>query len=71
MDWFSISSGDRQGAPTLFVVFIDDLASDVNFVQPGVHVGEQMISLLMYADDICLISDSPEGLQQQLETLYR
>ena len=29
-----------------------------------------MISTLMYADDIILISDSPEGLQQQLDTVH-
>ena len=73
-DWFSISSGVRQGdnlAPTLFAVFINDLASDVNTVECGVRVSEQMISLLMYADDIILISDSPEGLQQQLDEVHK
>ena len=73
-DWFSISSGVRQGdnlAPTLFAVFINDLANEINMTQCGVSVSEQMISLLMYADDIILISDSQEGLQTQLDTLNK
>ena len=73
-DWFSISSGVRQGdnlAPTLFAVFINDLANEINMTQCGVSVSEQMISLLMYADDIILISDSQEGLQKQLDTLNK
>ena len=72
-DWFSISSGVRQGdklAPTLFAVLINDLASDVNAVECGVRVSEQIITLLMYADDIILISDYPEGLQQQLDGVH-
>ena len=73
-DWFSISSGVRQGdnlAPTLFAVFINDLANDVKSVQCGIRVSEQMVSLLMYADDIIFISDSPECLQKQLDILHR
>ena len=58
-------------APTLFAVFINDLANEINMTQCGVSVSEQMISLLMYADDIILISDSQEGLQKQLDTLNK
>ena len=73
-DWFSNSSGVRQGdnlAPILFVVFINDLANDVKSVQCGIRISEQMVSLLIYADDIIFISDSPEGLQKQLDILHR
>ena len=72
-DWFSISSGVRLGynlAPTLFAIFINDLASDVYLVQCGVRLTEQTIRTLMYADDIILILDSQEGLQQLLDTVH-
>ena len=43
----------------------------INPVERGVRVSEQMVSLLMYADDIIQISDSPEGLQQQLDVVHK
>ena len=36
----------------------------------GAKLGETWISLLLYADDIVLISDSPEGMQQHLDALH-
>ena len=56
----------------LFSLFINEIASSVE--QLGMH-GIQLlpglveIFLLLFADDIVLISDTPKGLQNQLDVL--
>ena len=54
-------------SPTLFKIFIDDLIIAVEATKQGVKVGEDMVSGLMFADDFVGISDTPEGLQKQIE----
>ena len=71
-DWFSQTAGVRQGdtlAPTLFALFVNDLATDIKSLSKGVPINGEQISILMYADDVVLISDSEEGLQEMLHTL--
>ena len=71
-DSFSIASGVRQGdslAPTLFFLYINDLIPVINELDVGVSIGDTKISILLYADDIVLLSDSPYGKQQQLNIL--
>ena len=59
--------GVKQGcslAPTLFGMYVDEVS---DYFQREGDRGAQLagtwISLLLYADDIVLISDSPEGMQ--------
>ena len=73
-DWFSVTSGVRQGdniAPTLFAMYINSLAQEIKNLNKGVNVDELMVSILLYADDIVLISDSEKGLQEQLNTMHK
>ena len=39
----------------------------VEAVKQGVTIGEDMVSGLMFADDFVGISETPEGLQKQIE----
>ena len=56
----------------LFSLFINDLATDVKDLGLGVKVGGQDISiLLLYADDIVLISPTAENLQQMLNEVLK
>ena len=50
-------------------MFLDDLASEIKNLNTGVPVNDDNISILLYADDIALLSLSEEGLQHQLDTL--
>ena len=52
---------------TLFKIFIDDLILEIEATKQGVKVGEDMVSGLMFVDDFVGISDTPEGLQTQIE----
>ena len=74
-DYFDCFQGLKQGcsaSPTLFSFLINELASFI--IANGVH-GIQMshdsieLFLLMFADDLSLLSFSPVGLQTQLSNL--
>ncbi|MCO5561555.1 hypothetical protein L7F22_015175 [Adiantum nelumboides] len=67
--------GVKQGcplSPTLFGIYIDELSEYVDtYGDAGSSLAGVMIPLLLYADDVVLISDSPERLQRQLDALQR
>ena len=76
-DYFDSPIGLKQGclaSPILFSLFINELADIiVNSGVRGVQLFPDLteILLLMFADDLALISDSVVGLQKLLNILYR
>ncbi len=58
-------------SPVLFASFINDLAEEINNVGAGAYIGGEQISLLMYADDIVLISKDEQGAQAQLDIMTK
>ena len=70
--WFDVSSGVRQGcilSPTLFSIYINDLAERINSLNNGVSIDECMISILLYADDIVLLAPDEQCLQNMLNVV--
>ena len=70
--WFDVNSGVRQGdslSPTLFSIFLNDLAQEINGLNAGVMIGGSCLSILLYADDIVLLAPKPENLQCMLDTI--
>ena len=68
-DWFEVKSGVRQGdslSPTLFSLFINDLAQEVKDLDAGIMIGGLCLSILLYADDIVLLAPTAEKLQSML-----
>ena len=71
-DPFDVKQGVRQGcklSPTLFSIYINDLAGEINDLRCGVETGDFMVSLLMYADDIVLLAPDEHQLQLMLSKL--
>ena len=64
---FESTRGVRQGAPEspwLYSNFIDSIAEELTRRGFGVKVGDRRIALLMYADDIVLLSGTVEELRR-------
>ena len=70
---FSVEQGVRQGcpiSPILFSVFVNGLIKEMREkVQGGVKVGDRVVQMLLFADDVVLLAESPEQLQEMLDVL--
>jgi len=66
---FGIKCGVRQdGALSahLFAVYIDDVIKAVHLHRNGCYKSQVFVGIILYADDILLLSPSVEGLQHLL-----
>ena len=73
-DEFPVLSGVKQGcnlSPTLFAVYINDLAEEIKASGIGVHYDDDVIGILLYADDVVLLAESEKDLQTLLDILDR
>ncbi len=71
-DWFPVTTGVKQGdniSPTLFSLYINELAKEINNLNLGVKLDTVKISILLYADDMVLIAENEEDLQKMLSTM--
>lgn len=66
-DWFKVTVGVRQGcnlSPYLFNLLLEAMMQEaMKSVDAGVNVSGQLVNNLRFADDIDLITESPEQLQ--------
>lgn len=71
-NWFNCADGVRQGdhlSPPVFSIFINDLATEVKELNKGVQMSNEKICLLLYADDIVLLTENEHDMQHVLDTL--
>ena len=64
---FTAYNGVKQGgilSPLLFGSYMDELLAKLRSSGAGCHMGPYFCGALSYADDICLLSPSIEGLRQ-------
>ena len=68
-EWFDVSCGVKQGdnlSPTLFAYLINTLAICIKGLGKGITMGDDKISILLYADDLVLIGKNENALQAML-----
>ena len=73
-EWFQTLYGVRQGdnlSPTLFNIYINDLAEELKSMNLGIKMGELHICILLYADDIVLVSEHEQNLQRMLSHVHK
>ena len=72
---FTQGRGVRQGcplSPTLFNIYINELANQLEQSKaPGLTLYDSEIKFLLFADDLVLLSPTPEGLQQSLDIVQQ
>lgn len=71
---FWTTKGVRQGcpmSPTLFSIYLADLAEEIRKGQGGVKVGKKRIVSLEYADDVVLLAEKEEGLGAMIKALEK
>ena len=71
---FHSEMGVKQGdplSPLLFGIFIDRFEALLDNMLPehGVHVKDILLKILLYADDLVLLAESPSDLQNMLDIL--
>ena len=62
--------GLRQGctlSPLLFSLYLEEFTRRVKGTGLGIKIGEDLLTLLLFADDIILVAESPEDLQKLLK----
>ena len=68
-DMFQLTCGIRQGgvlSPYLFAIYVDDIVSIVERTRSGCCYRSTNVNIIMYADDILLLSPSVVVLQELL-----
>ena len=72
-EWFDVNTGLKQGcvlSPLFFNAFVNDLILAIKSLYCGIPVFlESSISILLYADDIVLLSESEANMQIMLDYL--
>ena len=71
-DFLPVTQGLKQGcglSPTFFSIYVNDLVTEINALNCGIRFDNNVISILMYADDIVLIPESTDELQVMLNSL--
>ncbi len=71
-EWFESTIGTKQGdnlSPNCFSMYLNPLLTDLKSSGLGVHIENDIISVLAYADDLVLIAESEADLQSLLNIL--
>lgn len=70
-DSFDVDEGVRQGcclSPLLFIIFMDKIIKHAN-LEGNVRIGEVIMKILAYADDLVVMADDAKELQSNVDCL--
>jgi hypothetical protein len=71
---FKLERGVRQGdtiSPKLFIACLEDLFRKLDWKNLGIKINNQELTNLRFADDIVLITTTPQNLQHMITTLEK
>ncbi|MCG8432281.1 MAG: reverse transcriptase family protein, partial [Candidatus Omnitrophica bacterium] len=71
-DFFRCMSGVKQGeplSPALFNLYVNDLSKKLDMVAESPSLGPELVSHLLWADDLVILSTSSRSLQNKLDVL--
>ena len=71
-DCVESNRGVRQGCPassSLFGLYTEELAVRVRSTGIGVNIGGRILNILLYADDVVILSESKDDLQKLLDVV--
>ncbi len=54
----------------MFNLFINDLVYEIKQSVKGVNIGDEWIVVLLYADDICILTENEADLQKALNIVH-
>jgi len=69
---FKTTLGVKQGgciSPRLFAIYMEDLISEIERNSQGIRIGKNKIDIILYADDVVLLSNSALGLQEMIRVV--
>jgi hypothetical protein len=74
--WFSCGIGVKQGcplSPLLFGFSLDGLEKHLDALDgnSSPQLVDIVVKLLLYGDDLALMSETPQGLQKQIDVLSK
>ena len=52
-------------------MYIEDLIKDIEELNEGADIYDMIIDIILYADDILLLSNTKEGLQKMLDVTQK
>ena len=58
-------------SPTLFAIFVNDLALHLKDMNLGIKLGNLHVPVLLYADDVAIISPNENDMQTMLNYLNK
>jgi hypothetical protein len=73
--WFPCGIGVKQGcplSPLLFGLYLDGLEKHLDALEGDSlpQLADIIVKLLLYADDLALMLETPQGLQKQINVLF-
>ena len=71
-EMFKTTIGVKQGgclSPRLFTLYVEDVIPIIESLNLGTKIGEIMIDIILYADDMLLITDTKWKFEQMLNVL--
>ena len=70
---FSLVYRLKQGcslSPILFNLYVNDLVTQISELGLGIDIDGEKVAVLLYADDLVILSETEDDLQAILDTLH-